>query len=140
MNTARSRVHKSLRLDADLAARVTSLRSDGESEGAAYSRIIEAGVAALEGEEPGRERPLENEATAGGRVVAALESHVDTLKKQLDAMAAQLATKDAQIEALTRLTEQAQTLHAMDTAKALTDGEEAQEPAGAWARIKRFFS
>lgn len=141
-----SRIHKSLRLEAGLADRVSALRASGESEAAAFARVIEAGVEVLEA------RPLEDDGDQDAQqsdaaLVAALESHVSTLKEQLDAMARQLEKKDAQIETLARLTEQAQTLHALETAKALEapkpdaavdDVVAEEERPSLWARLKSF--
>ena len=42
------KVHKTLRLMPETAERVRGLMADGESETAAYVRVIEAGLACLE--------------------------------------------------------------------------------------------
>lgn len=138
------KVHKSIRIDAGLAGRVSALRDGDESDAATYSRVILAGVETLEG------RPVEEDEAqvappSGDGVAEALRDHLETLKAQLSAATAQLATKDEQIAALTRLTEQAQTLHALESAKALeapqdrpqaVDEEQAEERPGLWTRLR----
>lgn len=138
------KVHKSIRIDEALAGRVSALKASGESEAATFARVIEAGVEALEA------RPVEKEEAqgapaSGDGVAEALRDHLETLKAQLSAATAQLATKDEQIAALTRLTEQAQTLHALESAKALeapqdrpqaVDEEQAEERPGLWTRLR----
>lgn len=127
-----AKVHKSLRIDEGLASRVSALAEDGESEAAAYSRVIEAGVDALSGEADARASSL----------AGALSDHIDSLK-------AQLAAKDEQIKALSALADQSQRLQAMAETKALEAGESAEQAAtqererirglGAWDRLMRRF-
>lgn len=113
-----AKVHKTARLDEDLAAKVAQAAKDaGESESATIARLIEAGLRADEG--PAGQSPPGD----AGEVARALERNNEDLRGMVESLRAQLETKDEQIQALTRLTDQAQTLHAMDGAKALEDGE-----------------
>lgn len=119
-----------MRLDQATAERVRALMADGESETAAYGRVISAGLDALEsGDAAGR-------ATSGTGDGAAVKA----MGRTIDALTAQMAVKDEQIRALTRITEesqtitrQAQTLHAAQAAKAITDGAEGRR--GLLARL-----
>lgn len=113
--------HKSLRIDEALDERIRALRSDGESDAAAYARVLAAGVAALE----------------DGAAPAAAASSESALLDYIETLKAQVAIKDEQIGALTRLTEQAQALQAVQAAKQLGDGS---ERLGAWQRFKRLFT
>lgn len=92
------KVHKTLRFDEALAARVQASKSDGESDAAAYERIVVAGLDALEGKHPGGRDPTT------GEHLADLREEIATLRSQLD-------VKDAQIEALQGIAAQAQALH-----------------------------
>lgn len=124
-----AKVHKTARLDEGLAARVAQAAKEaGESESAAISRLIEAGLDACEGG-GGEAAPCD-----GGDVARALERNNEDLRGMVESLKAQLETKDAQIQALTKLTDQAQTLHAMEGAKALEDGE-SKKRRGLIARI-----
>ncbi len=93
------KVHKTLRFDEDLAARVQASKSDGESDAAAYERIVAAGLDALEGERHGGGRD-----PTTGEHLADLREEIATLRSQLD-------VKDRQIEALQGIAAQAQALH-----------------------------
>ncbi len=134
------KVHKSLRIDEALAGRVDAVKDDRESDSAAYSRIIEAGVSLLEAGGGDAQGAAPTDPNAGGAAVEALAATVDVLT-------AQLAIKDEQIASLTRLTEQAQTLHAMQAAKAIEQPREqddqdveVEESRGFAARLRRFFA
>lgn len=102
-----ARIHKTLRLDEDVAARVGALKEEGESEAAAYSRVICAGVEALE--TPARGEGGGNQAA----LVSSLAEHIDTLREANEALRGQLRIKDAQIEALTGITQAAQALQGL---------------------------
>ena len=78
------RIHKSLRIDAADAERVRALMADGESEAAAYGRVISAGLEALEGAGDG-------DATASR--ASALASEVEGLRTRIE-------VRDRQIETL----------------------------------------
>lgn len=145
------KVHKSLRVEADTAERVRSLMRDGESEAAAYNRVLVAGLDAMEGT-AGRD-PTETGGTAAddgeqagpgrdgtgwtgsGEAMRAVSDSLAALTGQLSVMASQLEAKDEQIRALTELAgqsqtiaKQAQALHAVTEAKALP--VEADDGAG----------
>lgn len=109
------KVHKSLRIDADLAERVSALRADGETETAAYLRAIEAGVTALES---GNDQEAEGDRKGPQ---SASQQAIDALTRTIDLLAEQLEAKDEQIRTLSALTNQAQQLHAMGEHKALED-------------------
>lgn len=124
-----AKVHESLRIEESLAERVKAQAVDGESKAATYSRVLSVGLDALEAEEQEPEAQAEQraeEATAGE--VEALRDYVETLKAQVE-------VKDKQIETLTRITEQAQTLHAFTETKTLQPPKE-ERRGGFW---KRFF-
>lgn len=115
MNTAMNttgKVHKTIRLERDLAESVKALRVEGESETATYCRVLSAGVEALSGT---GERPRESTGDASGALVASLQAHIETLRADNERLGAQLDVKDRQIEALSVLTAQAQ----QATAKAI---------------------
>ena len=104
MNTA-GRVHKTIRLERDLAESVKALSVEGETETATYCRVLSAGVEALRGTE---QRPRESAGDASGALVASLQAHIETLRADNERLGAQLDVKDKQIEALSVLTAQAQ--------------------------------
>lgn len=125
------RVHKSIRVESEALDRIRALMEEGETESAAIVRAIEAGLDALEAGggagEPTDAAEGRGTVEAGdGRLVEALQAHVDTLaaevdtlRGQLEAKDAQISVKDGQIEALTRITEQSQTLHAVAERRAI---------------------
>lgn len=135
-----ARVHKSLRIDATDAERVRALMEDGESEAAAYGRVISAGLDALEAVGgPGTaaedgEAPDAHDAPCDA-LTESLRAHVATLAAEVDTLRAQLEVKDGQISALTRITEQSQTLHAVAEHKALETAEAKAERRGLFARL-----
>lgn len=124
------KVHKTLRIEAELAERIDALKEAGESEAAAFSRILEAGAQTLEG---GSDTP---EAAQGGELVTSLQEHIDTLKAANEELSAQLSIKDRHIETLTDITKAAQALEGL-AHKQLTGGEDIEAepittaPAGA---------
>lgn len=128
-----AKVHESLRIEEAIAERVKAQAKDGESKAATYGRVLEAGLETLEGvtdhsaQEEQTERVAE-EASAGE--VEALRDYVETLKAQVE-------VKDRQIETLTRITEQAQTLHAFTERKSLEQPQEQRpkERRSLWQRI-----
>lgn len=132
-----AKVHKSLRIEAELAERVTALRDGEEAEAATYNRVIAAGVDAL-----GKPQ-AEAQETESGALVDSLSDHIETLKRQNAELSSQLRIKDEQLEALTTITKQAQTLQAIETHKAIeAPKQEAQaveveqvEKRGFWARL-----
>lgn len=111
------KVHKSLRIDAGTAERVRALVRDGESEAAAYNRVLVAGLDAMNG-------AADSGKTEQG--VAEGDGAMHAVSETVAALREQLSVKDEQIRALTGLVEQSQTiakqsqqLHAMAEAKAL---------------------
>lgn len=135
-----ARVHKSLRIDATDAERVRALMADGESEAAAYGRVISAGLDALGGAQAaqGTEVAPDYHDDADGpsdALTEALRAHVASLAAEVDTLRAQLEVKDGQISALTRITEQSQTLHAVAERKALETTEAKAERRGWLARL-----
>lgn len=151
-----AKVHKSFRFDEELAAAIATLAADGESEASTYSRVLAAGVAALMGERASRGEQDKEADRESAALIAALESHIETLKADKAEMAAQvaikdeqMAVKDEQIRALSVLTAQAQELHGASVTKAIdqparetetTDGNQgeaqsAEQRRGFWARI-----
>lgn len=135
-----ARLHKSLRIDATDAERVRALMEDGESEAAAYGRVISAGLDALEGAQAAQESEVAPDAREAAEppsdaLTEALRAHVASLAAEADTLRAQLAVKDEQITALTRITEQSQTLHAVAERKALETTEAKAERRGWLARL-----
>lgn len=130
------KVHKSLRIDEAVDARVQALKLQGESDAAAYARAVVAGLDVLEGgtaeetadtaTETAQEAPTapaKDECPGAPQdgatpVVAALEGHIADLREEVSSLKAQLDKKDAQLAAqadhvteLAKLTAQAQALH-----------------------------
>ncbi len=136
MNTADkqpSRVHKSLRIGADLAERVTALKRDGESDSAAYSRVLEAGASALEACGVGDAASRVQGDTDTSELIAELRAHLETAKEANAALLEQIGTKDEQIRALSVIAAQAQE----SATKALEAGADDKEPKrrGLWSRF-----
>ena len=112
------KVHKTLRIEAELAERIDALKEAGESEAAAFTRILEAGAQTLEGGSPEA-----TETAQGGELVASLQEHIDTLKAANEELSAQLSIKDRHIETLTDITKAAQALEGL-AHKQLAGGSE----------------
>lgn len=135
-----AKVHKSLRIDAELAERVRRAVADGESESAAYCRLIAAGLEASEGPcegdsaESGQDHAGGQDA-AGEALTEALRAHIADLSAEVETLRGQLEVKDAQITSLTRITEQSQTLHAVSERKALETAEAKGHRRGLMARL-----
>ena len=140
------KVHKTFRLDEELAEGVSDLKAEGESESAVYSRIIKAGLDALESAnqaEPGT--PAEGGAgkeeasspPALQAVVDAQAAHIATLEKQVDVLTEQLSTKDKQLDKWADVAKGAQQLHgASDVIHAhQLDSGDNKERRGIWARL-----
>lgn len=102
-------IKKSLRIEEATAGRVAALQAEGESEAAAYARIISAGLEALEGA-GSREEAVTGDQSA---LVRSLSEHIDTLKAANEELSGQLAIKDRHIETLTEITKAAQALEGM---------------------------
>ena len=134
-----SKVHKSLRIEQDTAAAITALIGEGETEAAAYNRVLSAGVKALTQPESPETEAEPPRAEIGGQeaLIESLQSHIETLKAANAELSGQMAIKDRQIEALSVLTAQAQqtTTKALEQPKP-TEGDEEQEQEkrrGLWA-------
>ena len=122
-----AKVHESLRIDEGIAGRVLALSEEGESKAATYGRVLAAGLDALEGARGGEPRTEHGEGQGAASELETLRDYAATLKEQLK-------VKDEQIATLTRITEQAQTLHAYTTeARAIEAPRE--ERSGFWARL-----
>ena len=141
VNTA-GKVHKTLRIERDLAERVEARGIEGESATATYCRVLEAGVKALETAQDGGQAD-EGTQTAGDAsqaLITSLQSHIDTLKGANAELSAQLAIKDKQIEALSVLTAQAQqnTTKMLDVPQSEhseNTQDTGEEKRGFWARV-----
>lgn len=140
-----AKVHKSLRLAEELDARVQAAKADGESDAAAYSRVIESGLDALEGQPPGASAATATDAQDADRAAtAALEGRIADLKDQIETLKDQLDKKDGQISALNAIATNAQALHGAEDAiraKQMLDNPGGgqivavtQAPRGRWAR------
>lgn len=134
-----AKTHKSLRIEDELIAGVQAVRLEGESEAAAYNRVIEAGLTVLEADkaEPGKTAAgADNEPQEAAQAPTGADTRlVETLTATVDALREQLAVKDEQIAALTRLTDQAQQLHAAAEVKALDTAEGNRKSRGLFARL-----
>ena len=137
------KVHKTFRLDEELAEGVSDLKAEGESESAVYSRIIKAGLDALESAnqaEPGT--PAEGGAgkeeasslQALQAVIDAKSEHIASLEKQLQAQNEQVV---AAINSL-QTSNAAQVAGDIVTAK-LIESTEAKKQ-GRWARAWAAFT
>ena len=129
-----AKVHKSLRIEEELAQRVTNARQPDEAEAAAYNRVLAAGLDAIEGhyQEPVSEPQKPAEAAVSSELIKAKDETIALLKKQLEEAneraAQQLADANERTaklledanqrtqEALT-VASQAQQLHALATGK-----------------------
>lgn len=103
-----ARVHKSLRIPADVAAQVKACARPGESESAAYVRLVVAGLAAQQantsastGEHKSEHKASTTEHTGGHDRDATVAALVDQLK-----------VKDEQIATLQRIVERDQLMRA----------------------------
>ena len=106
-----AKVHESIRIEEAIAERVKAQAKDGESKAATYSRVLSAGDSEAKDQEPEEQATRAAEEASAGEIEA-LRDYVETLKAQVE-------VKDRQIETLTRITEQAQTLHAFTERKNL---------------------
>lgn len=120
-----AKVQKSLRIDADTAARVEAAKDAGESMAAAYNRVLRAGLDAMDasGREDGGEGAHDGEAV---RAMAAT----------LDILTAQLEEKDAQIRTLSEIVTRAQQLQGA-APKALESSEQKTTRRGLFSRLFR---
>lgn len=142
-----AKVQKSLRVNEDIAAAVTELAKDGETEAATYNRVLAAGVDALnqtdEDEQP------QDGVNLTPELFESMKEHIETLKANNEKLGEQLEVKDEQIRALSVLTAQAQELHGASVTKAIdqpareseaADGNQGENQGGEprrswWARL-----
>ena len=144
-----AKVHKSFRIEETIAAAVSGLANEGETEAATYNRVLAAGVAALTATQGDNEQPQGSGATLTPELFESMQAHIDTLKAANEKLGEQLEVKDEQIRALSVLTAQAQELHGAAVSKAIeppqdesetgdveTDGNQGGEKRhGWWARL-----
>lgn len=112
-----AKVHESLRIEEAIAERVKAQAKDGESKAATYGRVLSAGLEALEGDSEAKAQEPEEQAARAAEEASAGE--IEALRDYVETLKAQVEVKDRQIETLTRITEQAQTLHAFTERKNL---------------------
>lgn len=99
-------VRKSLRVDAELAERISGARLEDESENTTYQRILAIGLEHLE---PERQRPQSRPQTETG---TSDTPRVNDLLSMIEMLKEQLATKDAQLIQAQTIADQAQKLQA----------------------------
>lgn len=142
-----AKVQKSLRVNEDIAAAVTKLAKEGETEAATYNRVLAAGVDALS-QADGGEQPQDG-ANLTPELFESMRAHIETLKASNEKLGEQLEVKDGQIRALSVLTAQAQELHGASVTKAIdqparetetADGDRGESGDGErrrswWARV-----
>lgn len=143
-----TKVHKTLRLDADLSAAIdVYAEAHGMRAGSAFEALLRAG---LEAEEVSAQRPSERrerpqEATGGGERVEThtsdLQAVVDVLRASnadlrltVSTLTAQLATKDQQIQTAHELVDQAHKLQAAQIQRALPAEGGTSRPS-LWERL-----
>lgn len=121
-----AKVQKSLRIDADTAARVEASKDAGESMAAAYNRVLRAGLDAMA---DGKREDGAGEDAHDGEAVRAMAA-------TLDILTAQLEEKDAQIRTLSEIVTRAQQLQGA-APKALESGEQRTTRRGLFSRLFR---
>lgn len=136
-----AKVHKSLRINEDIAAAVAKIANEGETEASAYNRVLAAGVAAMRSKgKADEDQQPEEQSERYTALVDSLRDHIETLKTaneslkeqvtvkdeqittkdaQIKAKDEQLSAKDEQLRALSVLTAQAQELHGAAVTKAI---------------------
>ncbi len=134
-------VHKSLRIEEETAAAVTALKSEGESEAAAYNRVLKAGLTALEegagpAEATAQDAPRQPTEASSSELIKAKDETIALLKEELADAKKQLATTSNQLSHQQRLTDQEQQLRLLTGKKPsffsrLFAGKKAAEPAPA---------
>lgn len=114
-----AKVHKTLRLDEELASRAKVAQRQGETDTATLARLIETGLDFLESEEKDRE--------GTDALVSALQANINDLREQV-------AVKDKQIETLQGITQAAQALHGASEVVHVKSLEDGSNQPGRWAR------
>ena len=142
-----AKVQKSLRVNEDIAAAVTELAKEGETEAATYNRVLAAGVDALNQTDDGKQP--QDGVNLTPELFESMKAHIETLKANNEKLGEQLKVKDGQIRALSVLTAQAQELHGASVTKAIdqparetetADGNQGKNSGGEqrrswWARL-----
>jgi len=142
-----AKVQKSLRVNEDIAAAVTELAKEGETEAATYNRVLAAGVDALNQTDEGKQP--QDGVNLTPELFESMKAHIETLKANNEKLGEQLEVKDEQIRALSVLTAQAQELHGASVTKAIdqparetetADGNQGENRSGEqrrswWARL-----
>lgn len=132
-----SKIHKTVRLEPELAERIENLRAEEETSAAVYIRVLSAGVSTLEGAPENVSEPLSTPQAPedAAALVDALQAHVDSLRAEVESYRNQLEVKDAQILSLTEVTKGAQLLHGMSEQKQLEDTETKAKRRGWFSRL-----
>lgn len=143
-----AKVHRSYRIEEGLIERVREhAAAAGMTEGAAVAALLKRALDPLQAEAQEQDGTTNTTASThteqeSEALVAALEAHNETLRRQLEAAAKQMDIKDEQIRTLSRLTDQAQQLHAitetkgaLESAPAAAETEEREPKRGLFARI-----
>lgn len=121
-----AKVHKSLRIEEELAQRVANAKRPDEAEAAAYNRVLTAGLEAIEGHHQkqasaAQEAPQKPTEAANEAVIKAKDETISLLKKQLEEAtklaAQQLADANQRTQEALTVASQAQQLHALATGK-----------------------
>lgn len=132
------KVHVSIRVPAETAARVEAQRAEGESMAAAYVRAISAGLDALEGVADAYEDPDETVGGDHGGAPGTSSGEVEALRANLADLRDHAATLEAQLAAKDRQIEQAQAVAAAAVQAQAAQAEASRAPAkrSLWQRIK----
>jgi hypothetical protein len=126
--------HINIRVEEELADSIDALRTEDESRATIYNKLLKAGLEAITA------APKDEEDSATDEAPPANTSELETLRDYVGLLKDQLAIKDEQIQSLTKLTQNAQQLHAASEAQSLlapapTDTTDKQEHRSIWARI-----
>lgn len=123
--------HINIRVEEDIADSIDALRAEDESRATIYNRILKAGLEAITA------TPKDEEDSATDEAAPANTSELETLRDYNALLKDQLAIKDEQIQSLTKLTQNAQQLHAASEAQSLLAPAttEKKEERGFWARL-----
>lgn len=128
-------IKKSLRIDQETADKVSSLKAEGESESAAYSRVISAGVAALEGNQQGGGNDEANDQSGAPNQA----EHISDLRAIINDLRGQVEAKDKQIDRLQELIAQAHRLHMTEQERVVALALPSPKK-GLGQRIREFFT
>ena len=131
-------VKKSIRIDQETAERVSSIKAEGESEAAAYNRVICAGLDAIGciGNHAGADG--DTAAQEAADTGAGNSEHIADLRATITDLRKQMEAKDRQIERTQELAAQAHRLHAEEQKRAAALA--LPEPKkGLGQRIREFF-